>query len=510
LSRYHIDYNVVKKPNQVKPLTKEQAAEWLRCATDKYYWMSTYVYIQTEKGRELFIPRPYQKRIVKAAEENRFTINLLGRQSGKTTTLGIDILHDVIFTEDYAVGITSYKLSNVKDYMDRIRFALEHLPFWMKTAVTEYNKSNIRFVNNSSIISQVTGETTFRGITLNRIVSDELAFVKPDISEEFIGSLLPSISAQGEYATTRLNIISTPKGTAGIFPGLWFGAVVETNGFYPVEVKYEEIPGRTPAFETQMVNKIGRDKFDQEYKNKFISSGGTLINSRIMESLPTIKPVVVIENELELFVPPASLQGRTIAMACDVAEGIGEDNHCIQILDIKSFEQIGEWTNNTLSQSDYVKQIIKTIKYLFDNGAEDVYFTFEANGIGAGVARLLENASDSVLDRAYRIDETNEEGKVLRSGHLLTHPKKMKGCGTLKDLIESYRLKINSDKLLTELKFFVKKKNSFEAERGAKDDRVMAMVLMMLLLEELTKYEEEVDDKINELEVEDETWGIVF
>jgi len=510
LSQYHINYNVVKKPSQVKPLTKEQAKEWLKCATDKYYWMENYVYIQSETGKQLFKPRPYQKRIIKGSEKNRFTINLLGRQSGKTTSFGIDVLHDVIFTEDYAVGITSNKLANVKDYMDRIRYALENLPFWMKPAVVEYNKQNMRFVNNSSIVSQVTGETTFRGITLNRIISDELAFVKPYISEDFIGSLLPSISAGGEHATTRLNIISTPNGTEGIFPSLWFGAQMGTNDFYPIEVKYEEIPGRTSEFERQMVSNIGRDKFDQEYKNKFISSGGTLINSRIMESLPTIEPVKIVEEleDLELFVH--SLRDRKLAISCDVAEGIGEDNHCIQIVDITSFEQIGEWTNNIMSQGQYVKQIIKTIQYLFDNGADEIFYTFEANGIGAGVARLLEKSDDKILDQAYLLNETNNEGLQLRTGFLMTHPKKMKGCGTLKDLVESYRLKLHSKKLLTELKFFVKKGASFAAERGATDDRVMSMVLMMLMIEELANYEESVDETINEVNIEEETWGIVF
>jgi len=508
LSQYNIDYNVVKKPNQVKPLTKKQADEWMKCALDKYYWMENYVYIQTETGKKLFKPRDYQKRIIEASDNNRFTINLLGRQSGKTTTLGIDILHDVIFNEDYAVGITSYKLSNVKDYMNRIRYALEALPFWMKPAVVEYNKQNIRFVNNSSIVSEVTNETTFRGITLNRIISDELAFVNPLVSEEFIGSLLPSISASGENATTRLNIISTPKGTAGVFPGLWFGAVVETNGFVAVEVKYEEIPGRTPEFEKQMVSKIGRDKFDQEYRNKFIGSGGTLINSRIMESLATKPPVKVLDDELELFVD--SIAGRTLALACDISEGIGEDNHCIEILDIRSFEQVGEWTNNSMSQRQYVAQIIKTLKMLFENGAEEVYYTIEANGIGAGVARLLETSEDPILQRAQLISETDDNGISKRTGFLMTQPKKMKGCGTLKDLIESYTMKINSKKLLTELKFFVKKGGSFAAESGAKDDRVMAMVILMLMLEELSNYEEEVDEKINMVDVETETWGIVF
>lgn len=78
-----INESVVKKPQQDEPLTEEQAEEWLKCALDKYYWMENYVYIQGDNGKQLFNPREYQKRVINNSEENRFTINLLGRQSGK-------------------------------------------------------------------------------------------------------------------------------------------------------------------------------------------------------------------------------------------------------------------------------------------------------------------------------------------------------------------------------------------------------------------------------------------
>lgn len=424
-----------------------------------------------------------------------------------TTTLGVDALHDVIFKKDYHVGITSYRGKNVLDYFQRIKFSYENLPFWMKPATTEYNKSNIAFTNNTSIRGQVTGESTFRGISLNRILVDELAFVKPSISEEFMGSLLPSISAAGENATTRLNIISTPDGTEGVFPSIWFSAIAETNSFIPVEVRYEEIPGRTPEFEEMMINELGRDKFMQEFKNVFISSGGTLVNSRIMESLPTIDPIRQ-EGDLSIFTD--TFKGKTIAIACDIAEGVGEDNHCMQLLDVNTFEQVGELANNMMNQTWYAKQIIKTITMLFQEGAADVYYTIEANGVGAGIATLLQNSNDEFLARATAISEVDASGLSKRLGFQMSNTKKMKGCGKFKDLVETHRIKLNSKKLLTEMKFFTKQGGTFKALSGAKDDRVMGMIIMMLLLEELANYEEEVNTVMNDITEEEELWGISF
>lgn len=433
-----------------------------------------------------------------------------GILSHNTTTFGLDVLHDVIFTQDYSVGITSYKNKNVIDFMDRIRFAYENLPWWLKPPVKIYNRFTIQFSNDSQIFGEVTSESSMRGRTVNRIISDELAFVRPDISEDFITSLLPSLSSDGDNSTTRLNIVSTPNGTEGVFPSIWFGAVNETNGFAYVEVKYEEVPGRTPEFEKDMVNKMGRDKFDQEFKNKFIGSGGTLVNSRVLESLATKQPVDFIEGfgKFDIFVE--KLHGRTIALALDISEGIGEDNHCIQAMDTTTFEQVGEYANNIVNQTMYVKDFTMILKHLFDNGVEEVYYTIENNGIGQGVARLLESSTDDYLERCIAISDVDASGISKKLGFFMGNNKKMYGCGQLKDLLESNRLTINSKKLLTELKFFIKVGQTFKAAKGAKDDRVMAMVLLMLMLDQLVNYEESVDEVINDVDIDDEAWGIVF
>lgn len=432
-----------------------------------------------------------------------------GILSHNTTTLGMDVLHDVIFNEDYRVGITSYKNANVLDFMDRIRYGYENLPWWLKPAVQIYNRFSIVFDNGSSIRSQVTSENTFRGTSLNRIISDELAFTKPAIADEFIASLLPSLEGDGEESTTKFNVISTPNGTEGAFPSIWFNAVSGNNGFYPVEVKYEEIPNRTAEFEKQMIKKIGRDKFEQEYKNRFIGSGGTLISSRIMEGIAPIDPIEVVGDDLEIYVD--DLRGRKLAIACDVAEGVNEDNHVMQVFDIETFEQVAEFANNSLPQTLYFKEIVKTLKYLFARGASDIFYTVENNGLGQGIMRLIENSQANELSEAILISDVNADGSpAKRLGMLTTGKSKLAGCMQFKDLIETGKMQIKSRKLLTEMKFFVKTGASFAAERGAKDDRVMACVILCNMLPQLANYEESVYEAVNEVNEDEEIWDICF
>lgn len=190
-----------------------------------------------------------------------------GVLSHNSQTVALFGLHQVIFWPDESLGITSYKLKNVKDIMKRIKYTYENLPFWMKPAVKEYNQFSVRFVNDSQIVSEVTNESTFRGETHTIIFSDELAHVKPIVAEEFWTGILPSIEAAGNEATTKMIIISTPAGTAGKFAEIWFQAKnKKSNGFNPIEVDPYEIPGRDAEYKKKMLRKMNKNKYLQEYE----------------------------------------------------------------------------------------------------------------------------------------------------------------------------------------------------------------------------------------------------
>lgn len=488
----------VKKPKDDVDLSSEEAKEWIKCANDIEYFLSNYVWTQGQRGRVLFKPRKYQKRLYDAVQENNYTINLSGRQSGKSSSIVGYLLHEAIFGQDISIGITSYKLANCKDLMGRFKFAYENLPFWLKPAVIEYNRFSVAFTNGSSIEAQVTRENTFRGNTPKIIYIDELAFVKPSIVDEFWGGLLPSLTAEGEDSTVKLIITSTPNGSGDLFSSLWFGAKSGENGFAPVEVKYEEIPGRTKKFEKDMIAKFGLTKFLQEFKNVFISDKGTLIDSRVLESLESEEPTFYPSEDLYLWTK--DLKGKNIAISIDVSEGIGKDYHAMHITDVDEFEQIGEYKNNTMTQTEYVKEIIRVIDLCYKLGAEEVYYTIENNSIGAGVIMLLQNTESDSLDRATFISHADYPNKLGMPTNTKTKPH---GCQKLKDLVEHGKYKIRSQYLINELKFFVKSKGSFAAESGKHDDLCMSTVLMMLLLEQLADYEESAYDRMAEVAYDD-------
>lgn len=501
MAEYNIDYGVVKKPQHDRPLEEWEADEWIKCAIDPWYFFTNYCYIIGHKGKTLFDARDYQIDVIDDIMKNRFVIVNAPRQTGKTQLMALYALHEITFTSDITTGVTSFKLTNVRDIMKRLKYTYESLPDFLKSPVTVYNASEVSFTNHSSVYGEVTSESALRGKTVTgTAIIDEFAFTEPAVAEEFITSFLPALEAAGEEATTKVVIISTPNSTTGKYAEIVNGAVDGTNGWVYHKVDPKKIPGRTNDWKKNMVRKLGRNRYLQEFEGHFLSDNSSLINSSVIEGIEHREPLREI-GDLKLFVE--SLKGRKVAIGVDVSEGVGKDNSCFQILDIGSLEQIGEFANNMCNQNQYFRSILKTIHYLYDEGVVDIYMGVERNGVGNGILRLIENSEDVMLANVIKLNEVNELGMPTnKSGLPTTSKNKMEGCALLKEMVEEEKLTIRSQPLLNELRMFTKQGSTFKAERGAKDDRVMAMVITMNMLKQISNYEEGIYDVINEVSLD--------
>lgn len=511
MSEYNVDYSVIKKPGQDSDLTKEQAERWIELANDPFKFMTEECWVIGPFGKQLFEPRDYQIDLLDIVIDNNLCVVNSPRQSGKTQTMALYLLHQSIFRPDFNIGVTSYRLSGCKDIMGRIKYSLEELAWWLKPPVVLYNQSEIKFTNGSSIISQVTSDQTFRGRSLHLSLIDEYAHCSLEVQSSFLESFLPSLTAGGDQSTAKAIFISTPRSASGKYAELCFGAQAGENGFVYHKVDHEKIPYRSEAWRKDKIKQLGMAKYRQEYEGAFLSDSGTLINSIVLESIKTKDPVDVF-GDLEIYVD--SLSGRKIVMGVDSSEGISKDAHCIQLVDATTFEQVGEFTNNTMTQSHYAKTIIKIISMLFGKGTEEVYLAIERNGVSMGVIRLLENSEDDDLNKAIFINDVNEMGVATgKTGLTTTNKSKQEGCSQLKDLVESGRMKLNGASTVNELRFFVKRGASFAAEAGAKDDRAMALVIVCNALKQVMNYEETVYEALSEIDPDmggDDCYDIYF
>ncbi|NDG32882.1 hypothetical protein EB118_22790, partial [bacterium] len=173
------DYKLVKNANVQQKWTQQEIDDLIACSDQKlgpHYFLKKFFYIQHPvKGKLLFEPFDYQRRLVDSYHSHRFNVNLLPRQTGKTTTAAGYLLWFAMFIPDSTILIAAHKYTGAKEIMQRVRYGYEFCPDHIRCGVTSYNKESIEFDNGSRIVAQTTTETTGRGMSLSLLYADEFA-----------------------------------------------------------------------------------------------------------------------------------------------------------------------------------------------------------------------------------------------------------------------------------------------------------------------------------------------
>lgn len=189
----------IKSLGQEVTYTPEQVKELIKCAGDLFHFLTYVKIIHPDRGRVIFDPWEYQKRLFELILHNRFVVALVARQQGKSILVAAYILWYSIFNDDKTVGVVSNNEEGAIDILDRVKVMYEELPDWLKPGIAEYNKKTITFENGTKIRARATSKDSFRGRTLNLVFADEFAFVDPQWKcDEFFTSNWPTISASSE------------------------------------------------------------------------------------------------------------------------------------------------------------------------------------------------------------------------------------------------------------------------------------------------------------------------
>lgn len=177
MAKKSIGYNgntKLKKPGAQVTWTEEMAMEWGRCMNDPVYFTENYIKIvNLNDGLVNFYPYDYQKQIIETIHDERFTIVLTGRQSGKTTSLVASIVHYVVFNEEKTVALLANKGDTAREILNRIQLAYENLPSWMQHGIIEFNKGSMDLENGSRILAGSTSSDSIRGFSINFLYIDE-------------------------------------------------------------------------------------------------------------------------------------------------------------------------------------------------------------------------------------------------------------------------------------------------------------------------------------------------
>ena len=164
--------SLVKTPyTKTKFANNQQLQDFIKCCDPKtgyLYFMDNYFYIQhPTRGSMLYHPWDYQKRLIETYHNYRYSISLMPRQSGKSTSAAGYLLWYAMFVPDSTILIAAHKYSGAQEIMQRIRYAYESVPDFIRAGSTSYNKGSIDFDNGSRIVSATTTENTGRGMSIS-------------------------------------------------------------------------------------------------------------------------------------------------------------------------------------------------------------------------------------------------------------------------------------------------------------------------------------------------------
>ena len=473
---------LLKRANQDIEWTPELVAEWIRCSEDPLYFIRNYMKIITlDNGLQLFNLYPYQERMIESFVNERNTVVTTARQAGKSTTTVAFILWFILFQEDKTVALLANKGETAREILGRIQLAYQHLPKWLQQGIREWNKGSFELENNSRVIAAATSASAIRGYTINLLFIDEAAHI--DNWDEFFTSVYPTISSGKE---SKIILVSTPNGL-NHFYSVWVNAIENRNGYRPILVNWQDVPGRDEKWRDQTLAGMNFDieKFNQEMNCEFLGSSGTLIAGWKLKELVHQSPMVQKEGLIQY---KQAVKDHVYMMVCDVSRGKGLDYSAFQLIDVTKmpYEQVCTFRNNALTPMDYADIIFRTAK-MYNKASVLV----EINDIGEQVSHSLHY--DFGYENVLFTENAGRSGKRISSGFAgkgadkgvrTTKIVKSIGCSILKLLVEQNQLIVNDYQTINELSTFSKKGNSYEAEPGKHDDLVMCLVLFSWITEQ--------------------------
>ena len=115
----------------------------------------------------LFTLYDYQIDLVRTYRDFRNVVAMCSRQLGKTATAAAFLLWYTTFQENQKVLIAANVFRAATEIMDRVRFAYEYLPDFLRAGVVKYNVTTIVFDNGSKIESTTTTPSSGRGKSIS-------------------------------------------------------------------------------------------------------------------------------------------------------------------------------------------------------------------------------------------------------------------------------------------------------------------------------------------------------
>ena len=452
----------VKRQGVSEEWDDEKVQEYLKCTRDPAYFISKYLkIISLDEGLVPFKLYDYQENLIEHFNDNRFSIVLACRQSGKSITVCAYLLWYLLFHPEQTVAILANKGATAREMLSRITTMLENVPFFLQPGTKALNKGSIDFENNSRILASATTTSSIRGLSVNLLYLDEFAFVEN--AEPFYTGTYPVITSG---KNSKVIITSTANGVGNMFHRIWEASVTNSNEFANYQIDWSDVPGRDETWKKTTIANTSELQFEQEFGNSFLGTGRTLIPSNVILGLMSETPQELY-GQVRVYKKPKP--HHEYIMTVDVAEGKGLDYSTFTIFDIHNgnlFEQVCTFRDNMISP-----MLLPDVCAKYGKLYNDALIIVENNNQGAMVCRELYYELE--YENMFMTSSVKADGIGVR----MTKKVKAQGCAALREIMEEKKLYVRDTDTIQEFATFVSKGQSWQADGGCHDDMVMNCVM---------------------------------
>ena len=506
--------------------TPEELKHFKECMKDVLVFAKE-CQLMTPQGIQHVKLRDYQEEYLKHLQNNRLSIFLSCRQSGKTTTSAIFMLWYVLFNVDKNALVLGNKYKTAKEILDKIKNIFYYLPYYLKPGIRKWNEAEIVFDNGCRIMAEATTINSGISFTYHCVLADEFAHIAPNIVDKFYNQIFPTITA----GKARFIISSTQNGF-NLFYKLYKGAEAHENDYGPFKVDWDQVPEWNPDKECwekrdeawhqkQAANLGGEEAFQKQFGTSFDITGNTLINAKKIRKISaTAEEFRSIDMPGQMYSECfkwktseihdiGDLKKMYLTLTIDLAEGIGQDSDIMNIHQLKwdkelektYCETIGVCEINDITVPVFAEVVVDFVSRYCD--MNNIILSFESNTFGSLFYKSITSYTDKnpnllwdsgILARYEKdmfsdskdISKTQITGSKYMLGFKVTHASKKAACKIYKLYFEDNLIRNIYTKYITQMENFsdLNGNGSYEATYGH-DDIIMAEVQQAALMQTL-------------------------
>lgn len=363
------------------------AAETLSCADSFGYFLKHHVYIaeRNDAGDVTGVIKwqwwpDIHDSLLRDLERERRLIILKARQVSVSWCLAAWYVHGAMFTPHALQGVVSAGEVEVKEFMWKVKFVIDHLPWEPLPTLTTDNDLEIEVAASAGrIVGYPSTAKAGRGPTFSRWVTDEAAF-HPFAARNYAAYIS---NTEGPIVIASSTGDDERKVTTDWFQRMWLGGRDGTNRFtarfYPPSVR----PGRDEAWMAEKEAEMSATP--GQFQREFPLTPEMAFRSMLMlrfaseavdegvQYAASVRPLQAASDLPERLSRLGSLTvwatprpGTPYVIGADGSKGVGGDYADAVVMEARTLRTVAELRSNATEPTEFGEQTAALAKWYND------------------------------------------------------------------------------------------------------------------------------------------------